>query len=215
MRHWILGLGICLLVDPSFGNDAMKKAFSEGIKASVEVVKYEREQALKAIPEGYCVTVIGKDNPLDMWEEVKLESLALFLKLDPSLLVSKNAGNNAKRILCLSIAKERQEADETLKKIGRYYPKIDEYITKVEILPSKAMHRIIPGVGKFYENKQNEIEVFTKKLTPERTINGRLVLLSENEKSKILFDNGSTRVVGTPLKNVSYVEHTVYRRKSQ
>ena len=207
-------ISVCLLFQSLIANDELKKAFSEGIKASVEVIKYEKSQALKSIPKGYCVTVIGKNAPLDMWEQVKLESLALFLELSPSLLASVN-NDKDKNILCLSITKEKKDAVIALKKISKHYQKINTYITKIDILPIKTMHRVIPGVGQYFENSYDEIEALKQKMKPDRPLDSRIVLLSKKKKSKTLFDNGSTRVLQTPLKNVLYVEHTVYRRKIQ
>jgi len=215
MKKWVLMLGMLFSFHTLHASVEVKKAFTEGIKASMEVVKYEKSQALKAVPQGYCVTVVGKDAPLDMWEEVKLESLALFLELSPSLLAS-NKSDEAQKVLCLSIDKEKKDAVNALEKISKHYPKIDTYITKVEILPTQTMHRVIPGVGAYFKDRSDEIEALKQKGDPsERAVNGRIVFLSENEKSKTLFDNGSTRVLGTALKNVLYVEHTVYRRKSK
>lgn len=213
MKNWIVAMGVCLLGDTLLANESLKKAFTEGIKASVEVVKYEKAQALKDIPQGYCVTVMGKDLPLDMWEEVKLESLALFLEFSPSLLASKKSGSETKRVLCLSITQKKDDAVAVLKKISSHYPKMDQYITKVEILPTKSMHRVIPGVGEYFENRNDEIESLNQQVEPDRPLNGRIVFLDSKKKFKTLFDNGSTRVLGTALKNVLYVEHTVHRRK--
>ena len=215
MKQWLVCVCLCLFSQALLANDGLKKAFAEGIKASVDVVKYERSQALKAVPKGYCVTVIGKDAPLDMWEEVKLESLALFLEMSPSLLAPKKATNNSKKVLCLSITEKKEDAVKALKKISKHYPKMGEYITKVEILPSGAMHRIIPGVGQYFRDRRDEIIALKQGRDAQKPLNGRLVLLSQKEKSKIFFDSGSTRVVGTALQNVLYVEHTVYRRKEK
>jgi len=215
MKKWILLTGMLFSFHTLCANGEVKKAFVEGIKVSMEVVKYEKSQAFKDVPSGYCVTVIGKDAPLDMWEEVKLESLALFLELSPSLLAS-NKSDEQQRVLCLSIDTEKIDAVNALKKISKHYPKIDKYITKVEILPAQTMHRIIPGIGEYFKDRSNEVEVLQQKATPlGKKVNGRIVFLSKNEKSKTLFDSGSTHVLGTVLKNVLYVEHTVYRKKSK
>jgi len=210
MKKKFIYLSIILLQINIYANSELKKAFSEGIKASIEVIKYEKSQALKTIPEGYCVTVTNTENSLNVWEEVKLESLALFLKLNPSLLGSKKKQEDEKRILCLSITKEKKEAIEALEKIKKLYPKIEKYITKVEILPTKILHRTIPGVGEYFENKDNEIMELKLKLSPDIPLDTHGILLGES--SKIHYDNGSTRVVGTKLKNVLYIEHTVYSR---
>lgn len=213
MKMWILTM--TLVINPLGASEVLKKAFAEGIKSSIEVVKYEKSQAFKAVPEGYCVTLMGKDAPLDMWEEVKLESLALFLDLSPSLLASKKAQGTEKKVLCLSISKEKQDAMESLKKIRKNYPKIDNYISKVEILPSNVMYRIIPGVGKYFKDKSDEIEALKYKTSPDKPLSERIVFLGEKKKAKTFFDNGSTRVLGSALKNVLYVEHTIYKRRSE
>jgi len=211
----VLVVGVIFACGMLQAQDGLRKAFAEGIKASIEVVEHERSQALKDIPEGYCVAVIGKDAPLDMWEVVKLESLALLLELTPSLLES-NEGDSRQKVLCMNIAKEKQDALKALEKINKHYPNMDKYITKVDILPTKMMHRIIPGVGRYFEDRSDEIKAL--KDTQEHTdkpLNGRIILLSGDEKSKTFFNNGSTRVLGTALKNVLFIEHTVYRKKSQ
>ena len=213
MKMLILAMG--LVLTPLLANEGLKKAFSEGIKASVEVVKHEKAQALKPIPKGYCVTVMGKESPLDLWEVVKLESLALFLEFSPSLLASKKSLNTSERVLCLSITTEKEDAIKALKKISKHYPKMDQYITKVEILPTKLMHRVIPGVGEYFEDKHDEIAALKRKMQPDRPLSGRIIFLNEKKKPKTLFDNGSTRVLATELKNVLYVKHTVYRRRSE
>jgi len=210
---FILLSACVLLVEPLLAENGLKKAFAEGIKASIDVVKHEKSQASKPIQEGYCVTVMGREHALDIWEEVKLESLALFLKLKPSLLASKNSSTRQKRILCLSIVKEKTEAFKTLQKIKQSYPKIDGYISKVEILVAGAMQRVIPGVGVLFEKKELALAAEKQMLKPSDPLHGRIVMLSEVERGKVMFDNGSTRVVSTSLKDVSYVEHTVYRRK--
>lgn len=213
MKMLILAMG--LVLTPLLANEGLKKAFSEGIKASVEVVKHEKAQALKPIPKGYCVTVMGKESPLDIWEEVKLESLALFLELSPSLLAFQKSSNTTERVLCLSIATKKEDALKALKKISKHYPKMDQYITKVEILSTKLMHRVIPGVGKYFEDKHDEIAALKRKMQSDRPLSGRIIFLNEKKKPKTLFDNGSTRVLATELKNVLYVKHTVYRRRSE
>lgn len=216
MKQWFLVWSICLSYEALVANDALKKAFAEGIKVSVEVVKYEKEQAHKPIPQGYCVSVTGKEKPLDMWQEVKLESLALFLKLSPSLLSSTQySGEEAKRILCLGITQERQKAVEMLEHIRKKYPKIEEYLSKVEILPTHAMHRLIPGVGEYVNDVEGGVALHNPQ-SPAQSLSGsRIVLLNKNQKSKTLFDSGSTRVIGSALRNVSYIERTVYKRRAQ
>jgi hypothetical protein len=213
MKTWILIMS--LFGNSLLASDGLKKAFAEGIKASVEVVKYEKSQTLKPIPKGYCATVMGKDVPLDMWEEVKLESLALFLEFSPSLLASQKSPTTTERVLCLSISTKKEDAIKALKKIRSHYPKMNQYITKVEILSTKSMHRVIPGVGEYFEDKHDEIEALKRKIQPDSSLNGRIVFLNEKKKPETLFNNGSTRVLASALQNVLYVEHTVYRRKSE
>jgi len=208
-------IGLCVVSVSLQANASLKTAFSEGIKTSIEVVKYEKSQALKPIPQGYCVSITGKDTGLDEWEEVKLESLALFLAFSPALLASEKDGDHTKRILCLSITPEKKEAIAALKKIGKQYPKIDEYLTKIEILSSHTMYRVIPGVGKYFKDRNDEVDALKQKMQIDKPLSNRVVFLHKKKKPKILFDSGSTRVVSSGLKNILYVEHTVYSKRGE
>ncbi len=212
------GLTVVLLMlmgESLFANASLKKAFAAGIKTSMEVVKYEKSQALKPIPEGYCVAITGKETPLELWEEVKLESLAMFFELTPALLAPKSSTNSEDNILCLSISPDKKEAMKSLKKIAQKYPKIDEYITKVEILSSHAMHRVIPGVGAYFKDQSAEIAALKQNLKIDKPLSKRVIFLNHKKDPKSLFDNGSTRVVRSALPQVLYVEHTVYRKRGE
>ena len=215
MKKWLCMMGLCVVSVSLQANTSLKTAFSEGIKTSMEVVKYEKSQALKPIPQGYCVTVTGKDAPLEPWQEVKLESLAMFFEFSPALLAPKKSTDSADRVLCLSISPEKKEAIKALKKITQKYPKIDEYITKVEILSSHSMYRVIPGVGEYFKDRHDEIDALKQKMQIDKPLSNRVVFLHKKKKPKILFDSGSTRVVSSGLKNILYVEHTVYSKRGE
>lgn len=212
------GLTVVLLMlmgESLFANASLKKAFAAGIKTSMEVVKYEKSQALKPIPQGYCVSVTGKEKALDIWQEVKLESLAMFFELSPALLAAKNSKASDDRVLCLSISPDKKEAMKSLNKIAQKYPKIDEYITKVEILSSHAMHRVIPGVGAYFKDQSDEIEALKYTAKIDKPLSKRIIFLNHKKEGKTLFDNGSTRVVRSALPQVLYVEHTIYKKRGK
>ena len=215
MSKYLSMVVLMLMGESLFANASLKNAFAAGIKTSMEVVKYEKSQALKPVPEGYCVAVTGKETPLELWEEVKLESLAMFFELSPALLAPKSSTNSEDNILCLSVNTEKKEALKALKKISQKYPKIDEYITKVEILSSHAMHRVIPAVGEYFKNQTEEIEALKYSDKTDKPLSKRVIFLNHKKDSKSLFDNGSTRVVRSALPQVLYVEHTIYKKRGK
>jgi len=211
---YMMGLVFFLLSSMTLQADnGLKKAFSEGIQASIEVVEHEKSQALKPIPKGYCATISAKTGVLSLEEEVKLESLALFLKYTPSMFETKIDDIHNKRILCLLIAKEKEVAMQKLKELGKLYPRLNEYITKVEILPAEQMYRIIPGVGRYYKDEHKKIESLEKALASDEALKGHIIHIEDKKKQDILFDNNSTRVLSSAIPNVLFIEHTVYRRK--
>jgi len=198
----------------SIAETPMKKAFSEGIKASIKVIEYEKAQALEPIPKGYCGAVTGKNATLNIWEEVKLESLALFLNLKPSLFEAKIDETHSKKVLCLVISDDKDESLAKLKEVEKLYPKLNEYITKVEILPTEQMHRIIPGVGEYFEDNSAEVKALKAQIKPddiyEKPLKGQIVLLEK--KNNVVFDNNNTKVIKSKIVDVLFIEHTVYGR---
>jgi len=210
---YILGVGFLMFCMTLEANNGLKKAFSEGIKASILVLEHEKSQALSPIPKGYCATISAKTGVLSLDEEIKLESLALFLKYTPSLFETKKDTIHNKRVLCLVIAKEKEEAMRKLKEIGKLYPRLSEYITKVEILPAEQMYRIIPGIGRYHKDESKKIASLEKALASDEALKGHIIQLKEKTNKRILFDNNSTRVLTSTIPQVLFVEHTVYRRR--
>jgi len=192
----------------AYAQEPLKKAFSEGIKASIKVIEYEKSQIFVPIPKGYCASIAGKEGQLSIWEEVKLESLALFFKLKPALFEN----DACKKVLCLTIAQSKEETLTRLKELTKLYPKLDEYITKVEILPTSSIHRVIPGVGEYFKDETEEIKKLKNKLKPDTTIEkdlGASIVLYK--KKKIVFENNNTLVVDSEVPKVLFVQHKLFK----
>jgi hypothetical protein len=199
---------------------SLKKAFSEGIRASLKVVEYEKSQALKPIPKGYCATITGKKTSLDMWEEVKLESLALFLNLKPALFEANIGNNKTKRVLCLVISEKKEESLEKLKEVAKLYPKLDEYVTKVEILPTLSMHRVIPGVGQYFKDRSEEVQKLREQMVPDallvdKPVNGKIVFLEKKEKNKVVFENDHMIIRRSAHADILLIDHKKNRSSIQ
>ena len=193
-------IGLIVLLMGSFliANN-LKEAFSEGLKASMTVIEYEKKQANKAIPNGYCIALL-REKPLAVWESVKLESLALVLHYKPSFLEENKGDTVLKNLLCLSIEPNEEKAIEVLKEMKEQYPNLNQYITQIKVVTEKQhMHRAIPGIGKYIKESEKNMMVDTY-------IKKEKISILQSPEERIVFQTKEKKVVESPIDGVYFIE---------
>ena len=179
----------------SVADEALKKAFSEGLKTSIEVVEYEALQMHNSIEAGFCAAITGKVEHLKLWEEVKLESLALYFGYSPALFESTDVSGHTKRVLCLSVEKQKENVVEALEQMRTMYPKLNNYLTSVEALPTHGLYRMIPGIDRnLLSYPASAIE------------NKSLVMKKKIPEELVIFKTDNVEIVKTELPNVLLVK---------
>ena len=194
-KHIFYSILLFVFVSKLTAQTAVKTAFLEGIKASMKVVEYEKAQAHQPIPTGYCAAITGKIEPLALWEQVKLESLALFFEFNPSLFAFTSDSGESQNVLCLRIAEDKAQILEDLQTLRTKYPKLDTYLTKVEVLPKKGIYRVIPGVG--YEPPAPSIAFAKAEKDAEAIV-----------EETILYETASVQVIASEVSDVAFVKRT-------
>ena len=132
-----------------FANNDFKKAFLEGIEASLRVLSYEKTQALKPIDKGYCAKITTSVGKLDIEESVKLESLALYFHLKPAMFERGKDNFLGRKFLCLDVDSQKENIIYRLKKVSKAYPKLKMYNIQIEPLPNTDIYRIVPVIGRY------------------------------------------------------------------
>lgn len=162
MIRTILLLSV-LFVDISSAKTSLKEAFLEGIKATLNVIEYEKAQASNPVFSGFCTAISSASHKVSLTisEEVKLESLALYFHLSPAMLASDRDDVPHKHILCLDTGSEMLELESSVRNIEKSYPRLKEYHIEIKMIPENYYYHVVPGIGRYGKAQQKE-----KKETP-------------------------------------------------
>jgi len=180
--------------------NSLKEAFSEGLKASVKVMSHEKSQASLPIEDGYCLALEAKHSYIDAWEEIKFESLALVLGYKPALFEEDTRRSTPKRILCLTVAQDKEKALEALTNIAKAYPKIGRYHTPIKKLSKDdALHRVIPAIGQYMQAEM------PYNVAPEKP---QSVILKtvENEENEV-YSTSTVSVITSDIEGLLFIQH--------
>lgn len=180
--------------------NSLKEAFSEGLKASVKVMSHEKSQASLPIVDGYCLALEAKHSYIDAWEEIKFESLALVLGYKPALFEENAHRSTPKRILCLTVAKDKEKALEALTNIAKAYPKIARYHTRIKRLSKDdALHRVIPAIGQYIHAEM------PYSVAPEKPQNVILTTVESDENE--VYTTNTVSVVKSNIEGLLFIKH--------
>ncbi len=191
---WILSMLVTVSMS---ANREIKEAFIAGIKESIKVIEYERSLYSKPIMPSYCLELKAKNRLLKHYEKIKMESLALYLGLNPALFRYKK-----RALLCLSVADNEDILQKDRVKIKREYPEIENYQLHTFPLSLIEIERILPIVGVMERVSQD-------------TSKPRELILDEPVPtlSRTLYENAAVSVAKTAIPNL-YSIHSKQERVS-
>jgi len=160
MKKTILILVGLAVINIAKANE-LKNAFDAGIKSTLKVMKYEKQNVVKKLENGYCLSLKNENGELDGYSIVKLESLSLLLGRKPSLIAS----NFSKRkIVCFAMSDSKDEILEIKKEAKQKYKKFDKFFPKIIYIDASKYHREIPTIGKYNKDQTKVIDALSERI---------------------------------------------------